>query len=72
MKRILKCVGCGKEVKVDNYGIKIKKSRKSLAFSSPYDDNMYRCSVCRGINTPKKSKKVKVENEDKTRGNSSK
>jgi len=72
MKRTLICVGCKKEVKVDNYGVKVKKSRKSLAFSTPYEDGLYRCSICRGVITPKKVKRVKVENEDKTQRNRSK
>lgn len=73
MKRIVKCTSCGKEVKVGNYGIKAKKNKKNIYFKNIYEDGIYRCAVCRGPVTPKKSKRVRIENNaDTTRGDTSK
>ena len=53
MSREVYCA-CGAVVKVNNYGLKAKKNKKNIAFSSVYEDIKYQCSKCRGINTPKK------------------
>lgn len=63
MKRTLKCCLCGIEVKVGNYGIKAKKNKKNIFFKNPFADGDYKCSICRKNITPKKSKRVKVDNE---------
>jgi len=73
MKRIVKCMTCSKEVKVNKYGTIAKKNRKNILFKSIYEDGLYRCAICRGPVTPKKSKKVRIENDEhKTRRDISK
>jgi hypothetical protein len=47
---------CGTVVKVNNYGVKAKKNKKNIQFSSVYDDTKYQCSKCRGIIIEKKKK----------------
>jgi hypothetical protein len=53
MTRSVICIQCKKEVEVNRYGKVCKKPKKEINY---VNSDSYTCSVCRGINTPKKSK----------------
>jgi len=57
-QRVLVC-GCGKEVKVKNYGLLFKKNKRNSITS--FSPERYSCSKCRGIVAPPKIKHIEED-----------